>query len=152
MEGDRPASTASSAGRRLASFIERHSGASMLAVVAATALLAVPFLAMAPDETASQDPRGEVLAAQDLVNDRFASNVYGAGFIVEARDGNVLTREPLLELLENAAALRADPDVGPKLFSYYDPNLEAQIDGIYSLAEPRLRNLIGCLSECSTGR
>lgn len=135
MKGDRPASDSSSVGKRLASFVERHSEVSILAAVVATALLAVPFLTMAPDETASQDPRGEVLSAQDLVNDRFASNVYGAGFIVEARDGNVLTREPLLELLDNAAALRADPDVGPKLLSYYDPDLDAQIDGIYSLAD-----------------
>ena len=120
---------------RLASLLVHRAGIAVGATLLVTALLAVPFLTMAPDETASQDPRGEVIEAQQLINDRFASSVYGAGFIVEARDGNVLAREPLLELLQNSASLRADPEVGPKLYSYFDPDAGVEIIGIHSLAD-----------------
>ena len=46
---------------------------------------------MGPEETASQDPRGEVFDLRELIGDRFASSVFGAPYIVEAREGNVLT-------------------------------------------------------------
>lgn len=120
---------------RLSQVLERYSGASIIAAAVVTALLAVPFLTMEPDENASQDPSGEVLEAQDLVTDRFASSVFGAAYIVEAREGNVLTRAPLLELFENAAALRADPEIGSKLISFYDPDAGVEVNGTFSLAD-----------------
>jgi predicted RND superfamily exporter protein len=120
---------------RLSQVLERYSGASIIAAAVVTALLAVPFLTMEPDENASQDPSGEVLEAQDLVTDRFASSVFGTAYIVEARDGNVLTRASLLELFENAAALRADPEIGSKLISFYDPDAGVEVNGTFSLAD-----------------
>jgi predicted RND superfamily exporter protein len=122
-------------GERLSRFLARRSGVSIGAAVLTTALLAIPFLTMAPEETASQDPRGEVFDAQELIGDRFASSVFGAPFLVEARQGNVLTRDSLLELLENSAALRADPEVGSKLISYYDADQGVEVFGTYSLAD-----------------
>ena len=135
MEGDRPTPSRAPISERLSQILERHSGASIVAAAVVTALLAVPFLTMEPDENASQDPSGEVLEAQDLLNDRFASSVFGAAYIVEARDGNVLTRAPLLELFENAAALRVDPEIGSKLFSYYDPDAGLEVNGTFSIAD-----------------
>ncbi len=133
-EETRPAASASLS-ERVASFIERRSGLVVGMVVLLTGLLAIPFLTMAPEDAASQDPRGEVLDAQEFINDRFASSVFGATYVVEARDGNVLTRDSMLELLENSAELRADPQVGPKLLSHYDSELGVDREGVYSIAD-----------------
>ena len=133
-EETRPAASASLS-ERVASFIERRSGLVVGVVLLLTGLLAIPFLTMAPEDTASQDPRGEVLDAQEFINDRFASSVFGATYVVEARAGNVLARDPLLELLENSAELRADPQVGPKLLSHFDSDLGVDREGIYSIAD-----------------
>ena len=54
-EGNRPAATAS-VSERVASLMERRSGAAVGVALLVTALLAIPFLTMAPEETASQDP------------------------------------------------------------------------------------------------
>ena len=133
-EGNRPAATAS-VSERVASLMERRSGAAVGVALLVTALLAIPFLTMAPEETASQDPRGKVTDAEQLINDRFASSVFGAFFVVEARDGNVLARDPMLELFENSSGLRADPEVGPKLLSYFDADQGVDIEATYTLAD-----------------
>ncbi|MCZ6631048.1 MAG: hypothetical protein O7D28_06845, partial [Actinobacteria bacterium] len=78
--------------------------------VLVTAILAVPFLGMAPTTNASQEPTGPVFDARDSVEDRFASTAFDIPVIVEARAGNLLTRNSLIELRDNAAALRSDPE------------------------------------------
>ncbi|MDH3259900.1 MAG: MMPL family transporter [Acidimicrobiia bacterium] len=133
-EGNRPAATASF-GERVASLLERRSGTAVVVALLVTGLLAIPFLTMAPEETASQDPGGAVFDAEQLINDRFASSVFGAFYVVEARAGNVLTRDPMLELFENSADLRADPEVGPKLLSYFDADLGVDIQATYTIAD-----------------
>lgn len=133
-EGYRPAATAS-LGERVASLMERRSGTAVLVALLVTGLLAIPFLTMVPEETASQDPRGEVTDAEQLINDRFSSSVFGAFYVVEARDGNVLARDPMAELFENSAGLRAHPEVGPKLLSYFDADQGVDIEATYTLAD-----------------
>ena len=61
--------------------------------------------------------------------------MFGAFFVVEARDGNVLASDPMLELFENSASLRADPEVGPKLLSYFDADQGVDIEATYTLAD-----------------
>ncbi len=122
-------------GLRVAEWISDHTKIVIVGSMVATAALAVPMLTMAPDSAASQDPSGEIIEAQDLVSERFASDVYGAGYIVESSEGNVLSREPLLELYENSQALRADADLGPKLVSYFDPETGADVQGVYTIAD-----------------
>ncbi len=114
--------------------LKRFKGIIVASILVTTAL-AIPMLTMVPETTASQMPSGEVVETGDLVAERFVSDIYGAGFIVEARDGNVLSRSPLLELHENTTALRADPDVGSKLFSYFAAEIETTVAGIYTLAD-----------------
>ena len=85
-----------------------------------TVLLVIPFLTMAPTTTASQEPGGPVFDARDAVDEQFVSAVFTVPIIVEARDGNLLSREELIELLNNTAALRNDPDLGSTLLSFFD--------------------------------
>ncbi|MDH3499641.1 MAG: MMPL family transporter [Acidimicrobiia bacterium] len=128
-------------GLRVAEWISNHAKLVVILSLAATAALAVPMLTMAPDTSASQSPTGEVVDAQDLVNDRFTSAYYGAGYIAEAKSGNMLTREPLLELYENTQALRADPDLGSKLISYFNSEFGAEVAGVYTIADEADRQL-----------
>ena len=100
-----------------------------------TAILAVPFLGMAPTTNASQEPTGPVFDARDSVEDRFVSAVFDIPVIVEATDGDMLTPESLIELRDNAAALRSDPELGPTLLSYYDPFTGSDVVGILTIAD-----------------
>ena len=100
-----------------------------------SAALAVPLVTMQPEGSASQEPEGEVFEARDLAAARFVSAAYDIPFVVEAREGDLLTKDSLLELLDSTAAMRADPRVGPKLFSYFDRGLGVEVHGAYTLAD-----------------
>jgi predicted RND superfamily exporter protein len=91
---------------RLIRHIEARPAATVWAALALTLLLVIPLLLLPPDSTASSDPAGEVFDVQDTVDDRFESSLFIPPYIVEARDGDLLTREPLLELLRNEQQLR----------------------------------------------
>ncbi len=120
---------------RVASWMERRSGYLIAAALLATALLVLPFLLMRPDQTASPDPGGEVFDALALADERFASQVFVIPFIVEARDGDLLRREPLLELLRYSEALRADPAIAPRLYSYFDVERGIELNALYTIAD-----------------
>ena len=100
-----------------------------------TAILAVPFLTLAPTTNASQEPTGAVFDARDSVEDRFVSAVFNISVIVESKDGDILTRDSLIELRDNAAALRSDTEVGPTLLSYYDPGTGSDVVGVLTIAD-----------------
>lgn len=107
----------------------------MVLALLASAALAVPFVTMQPEGTASQEPAGEVFEARDLATERFASPGYNIPFAVEAREGDLLRRDPLLELYENSEALREHPEIGPKLYTYFDPRFGVEVHGVYTLAD-----------------
>ena len=86
--------------------IERNAGRILAAILAVTALLVIPLLAMEPEHTANQDPQAEVFETQDLVEDRFRSSVYAPVFVVEARDGNMLPRATTRVAATRAGTLR----------------------------------------------
>lgn len=117
------------------SWLASHFKATMFLVLLITAGLAVPFLTMEPEGSASQEPAGEVFEARDLVNERFSSSVFTVPAIIEARGDNLLQKDALLELLENAEALRTDPATGPKLFTYFDSDLGVEVKGLYTPAD-----------------
>ena len=105
------------------------------AAVLITAILSVPFLTMAPTTSASQEPGGAVFDARDAVEDRFVSAVFDVPILVESRDGNLLTRVSLIELLGNAAALRVEPRLGSTLLTYYDPTTASDVVGVRTIAD-----------------
>ncbi len=100
-----------------------------------TAVLMVPFLAMAPDESASTEPNGDVFTARDRVDTTFVSSVHAAFYVAEAEGGDVLLPKPLAELLRVQQLLRDDPELGPGLFSYFDAESELEVTAVVNLAE-----------------
>ncbi|MEM8747135.1 MAG: efflux RND transporter permease subunit [Actinomycetota bacterium] len=120
---------------RLAGALSDHLGRVLIAVGVITAVLIVPFLTMAPTESASTEPSGDVFTARDRIDDRFVSDVHVMFAIAEHESGDLLRSEPLTELLETNEALRDDPVLGPDLLRYYDEEADADVVGIISLPE-----------------
>lgn len=115
--------------------IEQHAGRVLGVVALITALLVVPFLTMAPTESASTEPTGDVFTARDRVDESFVSSVKATFYIAEHESGDLLRAEPLRALLEANDGLRADPIVGPTLFTYFDVELGREVTGLATLAE-----------------
>ncbi|MDJ0770779.1 MAG: MMPL family transporter, partial [Ilumatobacter sp.] len=105
----------------------------LLAVV--TGLLAIPLVALAPDESASTEPSGPVFTARDRVDDTFVSTSHGVGFIIEDDEGDILRAEPLRELAAASERLRTDPEIGPTLLTYFDTESRQDITGILTMAD-----------------
>jgi predicted RND superfamily exporter protein len=76
-----------------------------------------------------------VFDARDAIDERFVSQVSAVFVITEARSGDLLTAEGLRELRDRSAALRADPNLGPTLFSYFDEVTGVEVEGTYSIAD-----------------
>ncbi|MCO4769877.1 MAG: MMPL family transporter [Deltaproteobacteria bacterium] len=121
--------------RAVAEFLDRRAGAVIALTVLVTVLLAVPFVAMAPTATASQEPTGPVFEARDLLAERLPWPVHHMVFVIEAPDGNVLDRESLLALFTRGLTLRGHPDLGGKLAHWRSEAPEADIHGILTLAD-----------------
>ncbi len=115
--------------------LQRHPGRVLGAVVLLTGALLVPFLTMAPTESASSEPSGDVFSARDRIDESFVSSVHGTFIVVEDDGGDFLRTEPLGALLAAENALRADPELGPTLFSYFEAEAETDVDGILTLAD-----------------
>ena len=95
-----------SPGTTLSGAFERHSGRVVLAIFGATLVLLIPLFFMGTEEDAQLEPDGEVFDLRDDIGDRFPPAVFEVLFLVEARDGDVLTQEVLSELHANLQALR----------------------------------------------
>lgn len=127
------------------SLLERYSGRYIIAGLALTLLLMVPLVAMSPDEDASSDPGGAVFELQDDLDDRFESLIHGQGYIVEARDGDVLTQPVLWELYQNTQDLLAadargeltPPDLPaqPYLYRAFDTDTNQPFVGLNTIAD-----------------
>lgn len=130
---------------KIAEFMERRSGWLVLAVVAATALLVIPMVALAPEETASDNPGGLVYELEDKVNSQLPPRFHGTFYLVEARDGDMLTQAPLWELYQNIEKLRQvdaegklnpdDLEEQPYLFSGYDVDRQQPVVGVFTVAD-----------------
>lgn len=120
---------------RVTAWMQKRPGLIIGLALVITGLLAIPFLTMAPEVSASTEPEGPVFEARDLVEERFASSVYPVFFVVEHDNGDLASREGLGELLRAENALRADPEVGPTLIQAFDPGSETEIDGVLTLAD-----------------
>jgi len=90
---------------------------------------------MPPAQSASMEPGGPVFTARDTIDSRFVSSVYQIHVITEARDGDILTKDALMEMRANAEALRTDPDLAPTLFDYFDPATGREVFGVSTFAD-----------------
>ena len=115
--------------------LHQNTGLVLGLVAGLTALLMIPFLLMAPDESASTEPGGDVFTARDRIDDTFVSSVHSRFFVAEHEGGDLLAAEPLAELLAAQQLLRDDPELGPTLFSYFEVETQLEVTGIVNLAE-----------------
>ena len=121
--------------QRVMRHVEARPRALVAGMVVLTALLVAPVVLMPPDSTASGDPAGEVFDTQATVDSRFESNLYVPPYIVEARDGgDLLRREPLLELLTNEQALR-ESELSDRLASVFDPDSGVTLQNVFTIAD-----------------
>ena len=116
-------------------YLQDHVTLVVVAIGIVTGLLLVPFLTMAPDTTASSEPEGDVFTARDRVDEAFVSSVHTTFIIIEPDGGDMLRSEPLGRLLAAEENLRADPVLGPTLFSYFDVDTRTEVNGVLGLAD-----------------
>ena len=119
----------------LADFTENHSSWLIFGVIVITALLVIPLFLMQPTESASDNPTGsDVVKWYQEIGDTFPSEVYTMPFIVEADNGDMLTRDNLYELYKNEQALR-DGSLSPFLYERYNETAGVALKGVYSFAD-----------------
>lgn len=131
--------------RVLVDFVADRSSLFIMATLVATLILVIPLLRMAPTEQASPNPPGEVYDLQKEIDEKFPTPVHFATFILEARDGDVLTKEVLSELKRNRDLLLSmdeqsqlsvgDLEQQPYLFRYFDDGLGTYVTGIITVLE-----------------
>jgi hypothetical protein len=130
-----PSTARPSIATRIVTALQANLGRTLAIVAAITVLLVIPFLTMAPTESASTEPAGDVFTARDRIDDTFASTVRGIGFVIEDPEGDILRAEPLSELFAAQQRLRADSELGPTMFTYFEVESTRDVTGILSLAD-----------------
>jgi predicted RND superfamily exporter protein len=93
----------------------RRSPLVLLATVVMTLALVWPLVFMAPTSLSSPEPPGDIFEVRDVAARRFDQGDHRMVFVIEAREGNLLRREVLLELYDNSRALRRAPGVADLL-------------------------------------
>ncbi len=147
-------------GHRIFEWIGRHVRLLVTVIIIASVLLAVTGLAIRISEENPEDPAfdpgGEIYDIQDRADELFdpATDVVTALFFVEASDpinGDVLTRDALLEFLSNTEALQADGESQIHLTSTFDNELGVPVDGVFSIALAVDERLPGGLADADDG-
>ncbi|SVD70255.1 uncharacterized protein METZ01_LOCUS423109, partial [marine metagenome] len=128
------------------SFLADKSIPVILLSLIGTALLLYPLFKMSPSQQASPSPPGEVYDLQADIDSKFPTPVHFAYFMLEAKNGDVLTRDVLVELKENRDNLlsidaKGELAVGTLqkqsyLFKYFNPDIEKEITGTVSILDP----------------
>jgi predicted RND superfamily exporter protein len=130
--------TGSSRTSSLFGWINRHFWAlAIVLVLGAVGFALVGSLVTDTDEP-NFSPSGEIYDTEARAVEVFASSsaVRDAAFLVDDPAGqDVLTQVALLEFLTNSDAARSDTDNQAHLATVFDPDLGAEIPGVFSLAD-----------------
>ena len=129
----------------IAGLLDCYSGWFIIAVGVVTLLLIIPMIFMSPEESASDNPGGQVYDVADLIEATLPPRIHSAGFIVEARDGDILTQASLFELYTNSQMLQEADALGqlnppglpeqPYLYNGFDTDRQRPIIGTFSIAD-----------------
>jgi predicted RND superfamily exporter protein len=135
-------------------WINKHVWPIAALVVVLGVTLAALYPVIADEGEPSFDPNGEIYDTRDRVDSAFATSspIRGEVFIVETSlgpDGDVLTRDALLALKQNQAAVLADPEAQIHLVTSFDRDLGFPIAGIFSIADAVDQALPGGLEAAS---
>jgi len=120
---------------RIGSFAQHKSSWIIWGTIIATLLLFFPIIYMTPTERASDNPGGEVFDIGEEVEDTFPPSVHYISYIVEARDGDILTQKELWELYQNEEKLRQSEIGHNFLYTRYDIESGTMIFGVYTIAD-----------------
>ena len=130
----------------IASFLSTRPNFSVVFVLILTVFFIFPMFVFAPTEQAGPNPPGEVYDLQKDIDDKFPTPVHYASFVIEAKNGDVLTQDVLYELDQNIFSLLEKDKIGelstntleiqPYLFSYYDFDLGQNVNGVASILGP----------------
>jgi predicted RND superfamily exporter protein len=127
-----------------------HSGLAIGAAALLTVALIAPLLLLAPSETASTEPGGEVFDLRDEIDEKLTSTTFASAFIAEALPGpdgsrDILTSAGLGELLANERLLRERDAAGaltpgaltprPFLLGLADPETSVRFTGVSTIAD-----------------
>ena len=93
-------------------FLSSRSSPVIIIFLIVSILLAYPLIYLAPTQQASPNPPGEVYDLQADIDAKFPTPVHFATYVLEARDGDVLTRDVLVEFKENRDRLLAFDNKG----------------------------------------
>jgi predicted RND superfamily exporter protein len=119
----------------LSRFITGRSSWLIAATTLITLLLILPMMLMQPTESASDNPIGsEVVKWYEEIQDVFPSEVYQMPFLVEAKNGDMITRDNLYELYRNEQALK-ESSLSPFLYQRYSEVSGETFTGIYTIAD-----------------
>lgn len=131
---------------KIVGFLVNKSNSVIILTVLLSCILTYPLISMSPSEQASPNPPGEVYDMQVDIDNKFPTPLHFATYIVESRNGDVLTSEVLRELAKNEkrviqSDLSGDLASGTLkkqqyLFSYFDPDYGFQVTGIRSIIGP----------------
>ena len=131
---------------RVVFFLSSRSSSVIVIFLIVSILLVYPLIDLAPTQQASPNPPGEVYDMQADIDAKFPTPVHFATYVLEARDGDVLTRDVLVEFKENRDRLLAFDKKGelsagtlanqPYLFSYFDTDIGLSVTGISSILDP----------------
>lgn len=129
---------------RAGALLTSASGRVLTAFLLVTFALVPAAVFLDSNETASTEPGGEPFDLRDDIESRLASPVFLAGYLVESRGGDILTRDPLWELLQAERALLAADARGtlapegiesmPLLVDSFDTNSGVAYHGVTTLA------------------
>jgi predicted RND superfamily exporter protein len=130
---------------RITEFLVRNAGKCVVAGLMLTAVWLIPFIVYPPKEEASYDPKSAVIDLRDELDNRFDPVAHVSFFVLESRDGDVLTRDTLMELQRNTRKLRqtdADHQLGPEslplqefLYRGFDPVTQEPFVGVSTFAD-----------------
>ena len=136
----------------IANFLANHPYLILIITLCLTLILVFPLFFLAPNEQASSNPPGEVYELQEEIDVKFPTPFHFASFVLEAKKGDAMSREVLLELklnrdrliaLDIEGELSVTKEGKPRgtlekqsyLASYYDFDLETQVNGIISVLD-----------------
>ncbi len=127
--------TGASVLERIGSFAQQRSSWIIWGTVILTVLLFLPLTYMAPTERASDNPGGEVFDISEEMEDKLPPSVHYMPYVVEAKDGDVLTQKELWELYQNEEKLRQSEIGRNFLYTRYDVESGTMTFGVYTIAD-----------------
>ncbi len=128
--------------KKTGAIFEKRSPLIVIVTLVISLALLIPLGLMAPNDRVTGNPKDEVFDLYEKIEDKMPEAYKYTGFIVEAKDGDILTQKELYELFQNEERLR-NSDIGQKyLINSYDVEIGTWIPGIYSIADEVNRILI----------